>query len=138
VLSGWAAWTRDDLDLMLVRYAPDCDFEPFRELVAAGMRSSYHGHAGLREIAADLREAWEGMDLFPQEIVDAGNPFVVLGRFHPRARGSRIEFESAVGQVLWVERGLIVRDHINNWDEALHVAGIPATAAWRSPSASAR
>ena len=137
-LSGWAAWDRGDLDLALVRYAPDYRFEPLHEIVAAGMRDSYHGHAGLREWAADMREAWERMDLFPQEIIDAGNPFVVLGHFHLRARGSGIEFDTPIGQVVWIERGLIVRDHINNWDEALHVAGIPATAAWRSPSASAR
>ena len=126
-LSGWAAWARGDLDLMLVRYAPDCHVEPLRELVAAGMPSSYHGHAGWREMAADWREAWERMDLFPQEIIDAGNPVVILGRFHLRARGSGIEFDTPVGQVVWAERGLIVRDHINNWDEALRVAGIPTT-----------
>jgi hypothetical protein len=44
VLSGWAAWTRGDLDQMLVRYAPDYRFEPLHEIVAAGMRNSYHGH----------------------------------------------------------------------------------------------
>ena len=137
-LSGWAAWDRGDLDLALVRYAPDYRFEPLHEIVAAGMRDSYHGHVGLREWAADMREAWERMDLFPQEIIDAGNPFVVLGHFHLRARGSGIEFDTPIGQVVWIERGLIVRDHINNWDEALRVAGIPATAAWRSPSTTAR
>jgi ketosteroid isomerase-like protein len=124
VLSGWAAWARWDLDLMLVRYAPDYRFEPLHEIVAAGMRNSYHGHAGFREVAADWREAWERMDTFPEEIIDAGNLVVILGRLHVRARGSGIEFDTPVGQVVWVEQGLIVRDHMNNWDEALRVAGI--------------
>ena len=132
VLSGWAALARWDLDLMLVRYAPDVRLEPLHEIVAAGMRDSYHGHAGLREVAADWREAWERMDTFPQEIIDAGNPVVILGRLHLRARGSGIEFDTPVGQVVWVERGLVVRDHFNNWDEALRVAGIPATAVGES------
>jgi ketosteroid isomerase-like protein len=127
VLSGWGAWVRGDLDLMLVRYAPDYRFEPLHEIVAAGMRDSYHGHAGLREVVADWREAWERMDTFPQEIIDAGNPVVILGRLHLRARGSEIEFDTPVGQVLWIEQGLVVRDHFNNWDEALRVAGIPTT-----------
>src|SRR5438132_3391838 len=131
-LSGWAAWARGDLDLMLVRYAPDVRLEPLHEIVAAGMRNSYHGHAGLREVTADWREAWERMDLFPQEIIDAGNPVVILGRLHLRARGSGIEFDTPVGQVVWAERGLVVRDHFNNWDEALRVAGIPATAVGES------
>jgi len=100
------------------------------------MRDSYRGHAGLREWTADMREAWERMDLIPQEIIDAGNPFVVLGHFHVRARGSGIEFDTPLGQVVWVERGLIVRDHINNWDEALRVAGIPTAAALGSDTGS--
>jgi len=35
VLSGWPAWARGDLDLMLVRYAPDVRLEPLHEIVAA-------------------------------------------------------------------------------------------------------
>ena len=128
VLSGWGAWARGDLDLLLVRYAPDVRLEPLHEIVAAGMRDSYHGHAGVREVTADWREAWERMDLFPQEIIDAGNPVVILGRLHLRARGSGIEFDTPVGQVVWAERGLVVRDHFNNWDEALRAAGIPTAA----------
>src|SRR5205823_5652340 len=49
VVSGWGAFTRGDLDLMLVRFAPDYHFEPPREWLAAGMRSVYQGHAGVRE-----------------------------------------------------------------------------------------
>ena len=126
VLSGWAAWTRDDLDLMLVRYARDFRLEPPREWVAAGMRSAYQGHAGAREWAADMREAWERIDATPQEIVDAGNRLVVLGHFRMRARGSGIEFNDPVGVVFWIERGLTVHQPtFNDWDEALRVAGIP-------------
>ena len=72
-------------------------------LLAVGMRSSYEGHAGRSELAADVREAWERMDTIPQEIVDAGDVVVVLGSYHVRARGSGIEFDSPIGCVLWLE-----------------------------------
>jgi ketosteroid isomerase-like protein len=138
VLSGWAAWARDDLDLNLVQHAPDCHLETVREWTAAGMRGSYEGHAGRREIAADWREAWERMDFIPQEIIDAGNPVVVLGHVRLRARGSGIEFDYPFGQVLWAERGLVVREQgFNNWDEALRVAGIPAAVGGGSRATSA-
>jgi hypothetical protein len=66
------------------------------------------------------------MDFIPQEIADAGNPVVQLGHLWLRARGSGIEFDTPFGQVVWIERGLIVRERsFNNWDEALRVAGIP-------------
>jgi ketosteroid isomerase-like protein len=87
------------------------------------------GHAGFREWAADMREAWERIDALPEEIVDAGNPVVVLGHFRLRARGSGIELDTPVGAVFWVERGLTVRQqNFTDWDEALRAAGIPAAA----------
>jgi hypothetical protein len=45
VLSGWSAWSRRDLDLMLVRYAPDYQPEFAPEFLAVGLSSSYRGHA---------------------------------------------------------------------------------------------
>ena len=125
-LSGWGAWARGDFDLMLVRFAPDYHFEPPREWLAAGMRSAYRGHAGLREWTADMREAWERIDHMPREVVDAGDVIVVLSQLRLRARGSGIELDSRVGFVLWIERGLIVRERdFSEWDEALRAAGIP-------------
>ena len=123
--SGWEAFVRGDLDLILVRYGPDCYLEPPREWTAAGMRSSYSGHAGWREWAADWLEAWERMELTSLEIVDAGNPVVVLGRVHQRARESGIELDSPYGSIYWTERGLIVREsHFVDFDETLRAAGV--------------
>ena len=128
--SGWEAFVRGDLDLILVRYGPDCYLEPPREWTAAGMRSSYSGHAGWREWAADWLEAWERMELTSLEIVDAGNPVVVLGHFRLRARGSGIELDFRAAIAYWSERGLIVRQRdFANEDEALRAAGIPTAAA---------
>src|SRR5207244_943733 len=54
VLSGWASWARGDLDLNVVPFAPDCHTDTLPSLLAVGMRSSYEGHAGRRELAADV------------------------------------------------------------------------------------
>jgi hypothetical protein len=124
-LSGWGAWARGDLELTLLRYAPRYELEPPREFLAVGIRSSYKGPAGVREWAADMRDAWEQIKVRPLEIVDAGNPIVTLGRVHLRARGSGIEFDYLLGSVFWSEQGLIVRElSFSDWDEALRVAGI--------------
>jgi ketosteroid isomerase-like protein len=125
-LSGWSAWSRWDFDLMLVRYAPDFQSEQAPEFVAVGMSSCYHGHAGAREWAADLREAWERVDITPVQTVDAGDRIVILGHAHTRARRSGVELESPSGQVLWFEGGLIARERwFFNWDAALRAAGVP-------------
>jgi ketosteroid isomerase-like protein len=123
-LSGWGAWVRGDLDLVLVRFAPDYHYDPPREWLIAGMPDEYEGHAGLRQWAADLREAWDFLDHTPLEVVDAGDKIAFLCRIRLRARTSGIELESHLGQVFWVEQGLIVREtDFGDWDEALRVVG---------------
>jgi SnoaL-like domain len=126
VLSGWSAWSRGDLDLMLVRYARDCQSEPWPETVGSGLRSSYAGHEDYHEYLADLRESWEQIESTPLELLDAGDRFVVLGHFHIRGHGSGVELDSPLGQVVWVERGLVVRERMfSEWDGALRAVGIP-------------
>jgi ketosteroid isomerase-like protein len=124
-LSAWGAWQRQDFDLMLVRFAPDFDYQPPREWTAVGMRSSYRGEAGLREWAADMREAWDWLENMPLEIVDAGDPIVFVNRIRLRARGSGVEFDYRAGLVVWRERGLVVRERdFLDADEALRAAEI--------------
>jgi SnoaL-like domain len=128
-LSGWGAWVRGDLDLCLVRFSPDWQYDAPREWLIAGMPGVYEGHAGLREWSADLREAWEFIDHMPLEVVDAGDVFAFLCRIRLRARTSGIEIDSHLGQVFWIERGLIVRERdFSDWDEALRLVGAPTAA----------
>jgi ketosteroid isomerase-like protein len=123
-LSGWGAWVRGDLELCLVRFAPDYHYDPPKEWLIAGMPDAYRGHSGLREWAADLHEAWEFLDHTPLELVDSGETLAFLCRVRLRARASGIELESRLGQVFWIERGLIVRERdFGDWEEALRVAG---------------
>jgi ketosteroid isomerase-like protein len=128
-LSGWGAWVRGDLDLCLVRFAPDYHYDAPPEWLVAGMPSVYRGHAGLREWSADLREAWEFLDHTPLEVVDAGDVIAFLCRIRLRAHASGIELDSRLGQVFWIERGLIVRERdFGDWAEALRVVGLPTAA----------
>jgi hypothetical protein len=125
-LSGWAAWLRSDFELMAVRFTPDSEYEPPREWTAVGMRTAYRGQAGLREWAADMREAWEWTENTPLEIVDAGNPIVFINRIRLRAHGSGLEFDFRAGLVLWMDRrGLVARERdFLTADEAFEAAGI--------------
>jgi hypothetical protein len=124
-LSGWGAWVRGDLDLCLVRFAPDYHYDPPSEWLVAGMPDNYRGHEGLRQWAADLNEAWEFLDHTPLELVDGGGVLAFLCQIRLRARTSRVELDSRLGQVFWIERGLIVRERdFADWDQALRVAGV--------------
>jgi ketosteroid isomerase-like protein len=125
-LSGWGAWVRGDLDLCLVRFAPDYHYDPPSEWLIPGMPTVYTGHAGMRQWAGDLHEAWEFVDHTPLEIADAGKATAFLCRVRLRGRTSGIELESRLGQVFWTERGLIVREtDYGSWEEALRVVDAP-------------
>ena len=124
-LSGWGAWVRGDLELCLVRFSPDWHYTPPKEWLITGMPDEYRGHAGLRQWAADLREAWEFVDHTPLEVVDAGDVAAFLCKVRLRGRSTGIELDSSLGQVFWVEDGLIVREHdFADWDDALRSLGI--------------
>lgn len=109
VHSAWGAWSRGDLDVVLVRYAPDAVLDAVPNMVAAGMPQKYEGHEGIRRLSADWREAWEEMGLVPFEVLDFGDCALTHGRGHVQARGLEIEFEYDVYSVVWWERGLVVR-----------------------------
>jgi hypothetical protein len=121
-LSGWGAWVRGDLDLCVVRFSPDWHYEPPREWLIPGLPDVYRGHEGLRQWHADLLEAWEIRDHTPLEVVDAGEAVAFLCKIRLRARTTGIELDSRLGQVFWVERGLIVRERdFAEWDDALRL-----------------
>ena len=124
-LSGWGAWLRQDHELMLMRFAADCEYEPPHEWQAVGMRHVYRGHAGLLEWTADMREAWEWLENRPLEVIDAGDPVVFVNRIRLRAKGSGVEFEYRSGLVIWMEHGLVVRERdFLDAEDALRALGI--------------
>ena len=94
-LSGWGAWVRGDLELCLVRFSPDWHYTPPKEWLITGMPDEYRGHAGLRQWAADLREAWEFVDHTPLEVVDAGDVAAFLCKVRLRGRSTGIELDSS-------------------------------------------
>jgi ketosteroid isomerase-like protein len=126
-LAAWAAWARRDVDVFLLRYAPECRIEVPADFIAAGQRPSYRGHAGVHELVADLREAWEREYFIPPgDILDAGNPVIFRSHYRRCAR-SGAEFDVPFASVVWFERGLTVHERqFTDWDEALRAAGIPA------------
>ena len=109
VHSAWGAWSRGDLDLVLVRYAPDVVLDAIPNMIAAGMSRTYEGHEGIRRLSADWGEAWEKMGVVPVEVLDFGHCVLTYGRGQVQARGLDIEFEYDVYSVVWWDRGLIVR-----------------------------
>jgi len=109
VLSAWGAWSRGDLEVVLVRYSPNVVLDAIPNMIGAGMPHTYEGHDGIRRLSDDWREAWEEIRVVPVEIVDFGVCALTYGRGRVQARGLDIDFEYDVYSVVWWEDGLVVR-----------------------------
>jgi ketosteroid isomerase-like protein len=128
VQSCFEAFNRGDIDLALDGVDPAIEFvgEARGTAEDQGARARYHGHAGVRELHALLREAFDEIRLDPDEFrVTSDGVVLVLGRICVRGRGSGAVVES---QRAWVFR---LRDgKIAHWqtydeqDEALEAVGL--------------
>jgi ketosteroid isomerase-like protein len=85
----------------------------------------YHGHDGVREFLALVREQWSSMRIEPQEFVDAGDKVVVSLRLVGVGKESGVE-TTANAAHLWAFRdGMIVRQSVfQTMEEALEAAGL--------------
>jgi hypothetical protein len=73
IVSGWSAYNRQDFELMLVRYAPEVEFEFPPGQQTLGLSGTFRGHeamaAGLREQAG----TWASAQVEPAYLLDLGD-----------------------------------------------------------------
>jgi hypothetical protein len=125
VVSGWAASSRRDFRLMLVRYAPEVvgEFDP--ALADFGLGETLLGHEGYVKGLRTFREAWERWEAMPTTILDMGDRVVVLGTLRLTGNVSGLEFEHEMVQLLTLRSGLVAREQIFLApDEGLRAAGL--------------
>jgi uncharacterized protein len=85
----------------------------------------YHGHEGVQEFVALLREQWASMRLEPQEFVDAGDKVVVSLRLVGVGKESGVETTANTAHLLTFRDGKIVRQTVfQTMDDALKAAGL--------------
>ncbi len=85
----------------------------------------YHGHDGVREFLALIREHWATMRLEPQDFIDAGDKVVVSVRLVGVGKESGVETTANAAHVWTFRDGKIVRQTVfQTMDEALVAAGL--------------
>ncbi len=95
LVSGWAAFNRRDLELMLVRYGPEVEFQFYAGFQTLGLDGTYRGREQMRDSLQELTEDWEAIELEPAYVVDLTDTVLNLGfmRARGRASGARVEME---------------------------------------------
>ena len=117
------AWNSNEPDTVIDILDPGIVLDATRRLVNP---KTYTGIQGMRRMLAESHEVWEEFRMEPDELVDAGDRVVAIGRWVGRGAGSGVEVQLPVADVFTLHDGRIVRSEIGFTDraEALEAAGL--------------
>ena len=129
IASGWGAFNRRDFELMLVRYAPDIEFEFPPGQQTLGLSGTFRGHEAMTEALTELADGWGSFRLEPAYVIDLGDRLIALGSFHVRGRASGVQLDQEFAQLVTPANppwdGLLARDQAwFRWEEGLRAAGL--------------
>jgi ketosteroid isomerase-like protein len=129
MLSAFAAFYRQDFELILVRFAPDVEYKFAPGLQTLGLGGTFRGHEGMLEAFGKLTEAWESWLLEPAYIIDLGDRALFLGVNRSRARGSGVQLEEEYAQLVTLSDGVVTQfQAFFSWEECVRAAGLDPSA----------
>jgi ketosteroid isomerase-like protein len=125
VRRGYAAANRRDWEVLVMGLDPGIEFHPRQDLLAPGQAAVFYGHAGYRELWRIWLDAFEDLQLEPEEVLDLGDTFLVMTRLKAHGSGSGVPMDQPFVQLFKLQRGLVVwqRD-FRDRSEALEAAGL--------------
>ena len=123
VKRGIDAFNRRDVNVLAD--LTTTDFEWFPALPGTVEGGGYRGREGIETYFAEIRDTWEGLSVFGDELRDLGDTVLVLGRTEGRGRASSVQVDAQLGIVYDVRQAKISRaraflDH----GEASRAAGL--------------
>lgn len=87
---AWEAISRLDAGALVALCDPEVTFE---SRITAVEQPRYRGHDGVLRFIANLREAFESIEVEPFDVVEQPDRGVVTNRFHAHGRGSGVDVE---------------------------------------------
>jgi uncharacterized protein len=114
------AWNSNEQDEAIAIVDPEVVLDATRRRVNP---KTYTGMQGMRRMLADRDEVWGEFRMEPDEVLDAGDRVVAIGRWVAKGKGSGIEVQQPVAHVFTLQDGRVVRVEISaTRDEALEAA----------------
>jgi ketosteroid isomerase-like protein len=99
------AFNARDIEAFAAELDPDVELETLRAQLE-GKR--YRGRDGVREMFADFDEDWEYLRIEIDDLREAGEQVVLLGRLLSRGRASGVDLDVPIGFVWRLRDGKIV------------------------------
>ncbi len=121
------AYNRRDLDAVVIAYAPDMEYYPYREFVEAGLAEPvYRGPSGYRAYIEATYDVWgTEVRLYPTELIDLGDRIVLLADMPMRAQASGVSLAQTYAGVSTLKNGRVIRnDDFLNHADALELVGL--------------
>jgi ketosteroid isomerase-like protein len=117
---AYAAFNAGDRDAAFSVLDPEIEFWQAGELPGAG--GTYHGHAGIDQVLADLDSAFDDLRFDLEDIRGEGDWLLAYVRISGRGKGSGVPFEVPAAHVFWLRDGLAVRWEGHFHRDAAHAA----------------
>jgi ketosteroid isomerase-like protein len=116
------AWNRGDREAWMALWDEEAEFYPLRAQLEGEV---YRGHEGLERFLSEMAEDWEAVRFEIEEIRDAREDVVGIGRFRARGRASGVDLNVPLGAFTRVRRGKIVYTRFfSEPADALEAAGM--------------
>lgn len=104
-----------DAEGALALYAPDVEVHDRPEIPDPQV---YHGHEGVLAALGESRSEFAGLDIVPEEFIDAGDRVVVVFTIVGRGRESGVPVEERLCHAWTVRDGLVTRMEVHSTREA--------------------
>ena len=127
---GFAAMSRSDVDVVLLSYEPDAEVW-MRDMAGVGMSDCYFGHEGIRNLYADLDDAFDDWRWTASAVADGGDRIAIGGAFvgYGRTSGVKTALDNGGTAVKLSSRGLVTWQEWfveDGWERALAALGLSA------------
>jgi ketosteroid isomerase-like protein len=129
VQSGLEAYNRGDIEVVVLAFDPDVEFQAppdHGQEGTLGLQPSYRGHDGYRKFDADWRSAWHVLRMEPRELIDLGDRFLIIAQMTGRGEGSGVFLSQNVAVLNTLnDAGKVIREQrYFDHSEALEAAGL--------------
>ena len=105
--TGFEAWFSGDVKTLEEIATEDVEFVP---AIAAGVEGGVvRGLDGVRRFLEELAETWERFEMEDAEFHEVGEQVVTTARLRAKGRGSGVELDHPISNVVWFREGKVAR-----------------------------